>query len=692
MEIPEGFTKIDSTVSDETLTAPEGFTKIGSTIDYSELEDDIKAGRKPAWMLDWQKTADQQYIADRPAYEVNPDDLSPGFFETETGQAGGGIAGGIRGAKWGFQAAPLVAPVVGPLAKPLAAIGMGAVGAGLGGAFGEGVQQTWQSLTDNPYAPENWKDSAERIVSAGGEEALYDFVGSTVFKGVGGIWKFIRPKEIPGIEDVQKIIGEHGGQLTPSQRTNHVIVGGVEGLTEASWGGQPLRDVKKLNEDAIKSYTDEYVSRFTHIAGSELDDVGVGQLFTGVIESGQKAHAITAGHMYGSLDAMYKAQKTKVATSVPTGLVDTSGSIIEKTKIVNKILPPVPTKGIKAVVNEVIKIQDELANATMGDYGKQIVSSVSKISDDGLSFAAAQELRSGLLSNIRGLEGKLGEGKTKTLMGDLVSAVDDAIEAGANKTGNTEFIESWQSANKFWKEGKESLDMNILSSLMKKEPEKIGETIFAVGNVTKIKDARKALVRAVQYSQGKGAKGLTKEQAQQTKIVFSDTWKRMQGGYLTGLIGKVSDPKTGQMSIHNLMTHFEKGTKQYRTLKEAFSSAQRDGLRHFIDTVAAVQKRPPMTGSFMVTVKQAGLVMTLTGGAYAAGGGDIGDLAGEAAFLTITPYILSRLLVNPKYARLISRGLNMKSGGPASGAVAAKIAAAVADIQAISEPKKQGEE
>lgn len=650
-------------------------------LDYTELEEDIASGAKPPWMLGWQKTADQQYIEDRPAYEVDPDDLSPGFFETETGQTGGGLVGGIKAAKWGFNIAPPVAPIVGPLSKPLAGIVSGAAGAFLGGSTGEAGQQAWQELTDNPYAPENWEDSAKRIFAAGGEEALYDFMGSTLFKSVGGIWKFIRPKEIPGIEEAQKVIAEYGGTLTAAQRTDHALVGTIEGLTDVSWGGKPLRDLRVINDDAIVAYTDDYIKQFTDIAGAELDDVGVGKLFTSMIENGQRAHSNTSATMYDALDGLYKVQKSKVTVSTPTGLVDTSGSIIEKTKIINKVLPPVPTKGIKAVVERVTKIQGELNNATMGDYGSQIVNSLSKISDDGLSFAAAQELRSGLLANIRGLEGKLGEGKTKKLMGDLVSAIDDAIETGANKTGNTEFIESWQAANKFWKEGKDALETKMLGTLLKKEPEKIGDAIFSIGNVTKIKEARTALQKAVQYSKGSG---------KDAEVIFSDTWKRMQGGYVTNLIGKVSDPKTGELSIHTLRQLFKKGTKHSRTLKEAFSKEQRDGLKMFIDNVAIAQKRAPMAGSFMITVGQAGLVI----GAYSGGAamyGDDGLPVKEIAGLTIIPSVLAKLLINPKYAKLISRGLNMKSGGPATGAVFTKLTAAILDIQLLNEPKRQGE-
>lgn len=683
--IPEGTSKedIQAKAISSGMATEEDFTE------YSELEADVLAGRKPEYMLQWYKDRQKQFIADRPGYDFDEGGLGPGFFETETGQLGGGVAGGIRGAKIGFAAAPLVAPIVGPLSKPLAAIGAGAVGAFLGGGTGEGAQQIWQELSNNPYAPENWKDSAERILKAGGEEALYDFIGSTAFKTVGGIWKFLRPKEIPGIEAAQKMLSERGGQLTPAQRTDNAIVGTIENLTEVSWGGKPLRDVRVLNEDAISSYTDDYVKQFTHIAGSELDDVGVGQLFISMIESGQHAHSKTAGTLYGSLDDIYKTIKsTDVPVTTPTGLVDTSGTIINQTKIIQKVLPPVPTNGIKDEIVNILKIQSEIGNVSLGDYGGRVIKGISEISDDGISFAAAQELRSALLSNIRGLSGQVGEGKTKKIFGDLVSAIDDAIETGAKETKNVEFISSWQSANKFWKEGKDALETNILGSLLKKHPEQIGDTIFSIGSVTKIKDARKALLRAVQYSKGKTSKrSMTKAELREVKLVFSDTWKRMQGGYLTNIIAKVADPETGELSIRALKTFFQKGAKQQRTLKEAFTKKQRDGLEEFVETVSIAQRRPPGAGAFMVTVGQAGLVMSVYGGGMLATDSTV-DF-GDVATLTITPYILGKLLVNPRYAKLISRGMNMKSGGVASGAVAAKIAAAVTDIQLLNEPKKQ---
>jgi len=684
--IPFGFTEIENTTS-TTVDAPAGFTALSPTMDYSDLEADIAAGRKPAWMLDWYKDRHNEFIKDRGSYEFDPEDIGPGFWETETGQTGGGIVAGIKGFQKGFSAAPPVAPIVGPFSKPAAGIVVGAISAYGGGAVGEGGQQIWQEVTGNPYAPENWEDTVQRMHDAGKEEFMYDVVGNLFFVGGGSAYRFIRPKEVPGVGNVQKILESHGGTLSAAQRTDHSIIRNIEGLVEESWGGKPLRELREINDDAIISYTNDYVKRFGDLAGSELTDEGVGRLFIGMIESGQKAHSNTASTLYSKLDDLYTAQKTQKTVSTPTGLVDTSGSIISKTKTIETIVPPVPTEGIKKIVNRVLKLQGELSGATMGDYGAKIVNSLSKISDEGLSFAAAQELRSSLLANLRGVGGKLGEGKTKGLMKQLVSAIDEAIETGAKKTGNTEFINSWQSANKFWREGKDVLETKVLSTLLKKDPEKIGETIFSVGNVTKIKAARKAVQKAVEYSQGAGTKGLTKAQAKEAEMVFSTTWKKMQAGYLTSIIGKVANPETGELSIRTLKKFFQPGTKHNRTLKEAFTKSQRDGLKEFVDSVAIMQSRPKSAGKFMVTVQQANLVMTAYSGYHFAQDGEIPY--GEISLFTITPFILSKLLINPRYAKLISRGSKMKVGQRGYGAVTAKIMAAVADVQAVSDPKKK---
>jgi len=657
------------TTKSELITALRNADEQGDTEAARRITELLQAGQYAgASQLDYKSAYDRQIESEvGKRQEITPETLEPSWWETEAGQTGGGIVGGIRGAKYGYE----ITPPIGPWAKPVGGIAFGALGAFGGGATGEAGTQAYQAYTDNPLSPRNWDESAERILEAGKEEALYDVMGSVFFKTVGAGWRAFRPKEIKGIEDVQKTFGEFGGKLTAAQRTDSTIISGIEGLVRVAWGGGRLRQVDTLNDIAISKYADDYVKQFMGTANKELTDEGIGRLFINSLELGNTAHKSIASDMYSNLDELYKATKeTSIVTKeTPIGILGAGGQMLSKKtqqKVVKEVLP-VPTKGIKTVVDKVLKLQEELKGATMGDYGSSLVNSINKISKDGLSFKAAQELRSGLLSNIRGLSTKTGEGKTKKLMTDLVTQIDIAIEQGAKKTGNKEFVAQWQAANKFWKTGKKNLDDKFISNLLTgKNAEAIGETVFANGNVTQIRKAKRALAKAASFTKGTDK-----------AINFSTTWKKMQGGYLHSIVGKAADPNTGEISTSILRNYLKKGTKEYRTFNNAFSKEQRGAIKDFIKNLEAMQRRPKAAGEFMVTVQQGQLIL---GGLGAVQAYQTGEIPTELGTLTISPYILSRLLTNPRSAKLLAKGMNLKTGGYQSGAVLAKIMADIYDL------------
>jgi len=600
---------------------------------------------------------------------VTEESLEPGFFETETGQTVGGIAGGIRGASMGLPYGPA------------GVIGGGAAGAFFGGAAGEGLQQTYLKMTDNPLAAQNLPDTLQKMLESGAEEAMYDAFGSVVFKTLGAGWRFIRPKEIEGIEEVQKIMNEFGGSLTAAQRTENGFVSTIEGLTRASWGGGRLKEMDAINDEAIKKYADDYINAFTDTANRELTDDGVGKLFINAIEEGQTAFKGIANDMYSKLDNLYVEQVKKkvIKKTTPTGMFGPDGTMLNKVSstTVEEAVKPVNTKGIKGVVNKVLKLQEELKGATLGDYGASIVNAVSKISDDGLSFAAAQELRSGLLSNIRAIEGQLGEGKTKKILTDLVDQIDTAMEKGAVSTGNEAFIKQWQSANKFYKEGQNFINTKFINKLIQKNPERLGESIFATGNITQIRDAKRALAKAASYSKKTS-----------NPIDFSSTWKRMQGGYLNKILGNATDPITGELSIRKLSNFLKKNTPEGRTFYNAFTPEQRTSLKSFINNLEKAQRRPKAAGEFMITVGQAGLVLGGLGISEYASTGEFP--AGEYGTYLITPFILAKALTNPKTAKLIAKGMEMKAYGVQSGAVLTKLIAALQELEPFAQEQPNG--
>jgi len=103
---------------------------------------------------------------------------------------------------------------------------------------------------------------------------------------------------------------------------------------------------------------------------------------------------------------------------------------------------------------------------------------------------------------------------------------------------------------------------------------------------------------------------------------------------------------------------------------EIKTKEQRFAIKKFMSAIEGAQRKPQGSGTFMVTVGQAGLVLAgLGGGGYAAAG-----LPGAIAALTITPAMFARALTNPKVTGWLASGLHMKPTHKNYAAQIAKIA------------------
>lgn len=594
----------------------------------------------------------------------------PGFFETETGQLSGGIVFGLRGAQ------------MGSVYGPWGTIAGGALGAGYGGFIGELGQQAWQVATDNPYSPKNINESLSRAFKAGGEEALYDLAGGLFFKGGSSAWNAIRPKPIEGIKEVQETITKYGGSLTASQMTTHRMVDTIETLSESAWGGGALKEARKLNDDAIVRYTNDYINTFNKNADEILSDEGLGALFINGIEVGNKLHSKIGGDMYSYLDVLYKPliKKRTIVKEYPTGVLDATGSMLSKktSQTIEKEVLPVSTKALKDFARKELKKYSGTRQKGMSSWGKKELEDILKF-DDSISFAEAQAYRSKLLEEGRiassGTGLKLGQGKTSSLITSLSGVADDIIEQGAMRTKNPEFIEAWRGANDFWKAGKETFGNKYMASLMKKNPSAIGKKLFN-SDPEDVRKAQQALRKASKLSKGTA-----------NEFSFSNTWLNMQQGYVQKLIADTVTPQTGEISIPKLSKWFSKGTDNNKKLATAFTAEQIAGLRSFMNSVKAMQKLTVGEGSFMVTVGQAGLVLNALGG-FGQTSKEAVDFTGDVAVYTITPYVLSKMLTRPKLAKMIAGVIRMK-GRPKIGTMAwatiSKLIAASQDIDLLGE-------
>ena len=639
-------------------------------------------------------------------------------------EAVGGIAGGWVGTKKGWKAGSAMPS---PLAKPLMGLVGGMVGAFTGGATAEGAQQGFYALTDSDQAPDNWQQGVNKAFLAGGEEALYEALGQSVVNVLGMGWRMLRGKPknpgemiqdssksgIDGYRDggdptvlgegesyvtvsemLRQLIEESGGQLSASQVTSNFFIQTIEGLSRAAWGGGALRDARNLTDESIVKYVDDYIKHFNETAGGALNAEGMGQLFKDMIKIGKTQHSAIAGDMYKMLDDLY-VETTKPVTrtvKVDTPILDASGQNLHRfeTTTTEEIVKPVNVKALKNKVRDILKLGEEVGNIPQGEWGGSLLNKILTMKDE-IGFDGARELRSFFLAESRSLATQFGEAKSKMMMRDMEQLLMKAMDEGALGTGNKAFIDQYKKVNEFWAEGSSTIRSKNIAALVKLNPEHIGAEIFKEGNVTLIKEARKAILKSGQYAKG------TDDAFDAQKV-----WLNMQSGYLNSLIagsqqasetvlkeigskipivGTGKDVIAGQYKLGNLKALFIKDTPLNNTFTTAFTKNQQKSVREFTNVLEAAQGRTTAAGDFMVKVGQAGLILDTFGliipGSEA---GTAGEMAGKTTLFTVSPWLLSKIFVSPRTTKLLSRSMMTKIGTRQASAVSTQFFAALKDI------------
>ena len=683
-----------------------------------------------------------------------PENINSADIPAVTQMVMGGV-GGWQGTKLGFNA-----PVP-PLYKPITALIGGMTGSFIGGSTADFAKQGFYSLTKNDETPDNWQQSVNSAFGAGSEEALYELLGQTVVGSIRKLWSFTRgtPKyqgdiiqdttktkmsedgkrELPIDENsyragndptvlaegeeyvpvtvmLRDLIEANGGNLTAAQVSSGFIVQTLEGLASASWGGGKFTASQELTDKAITQLVDEYIKHFNQTGKEILDSVGVGAAFKHAIETGQAQHSAVGGQMFDYLDTLYAdtLQKTVIKKEVPSGFLDASGAMINRTETqtVEEIIQPVSLKTLKELAAKKLEVGAETAGISNGDWGGALLEKIIK-SNDKISFKAAQELRSFFLAESRNLDTKFGEGQVKKMMSDLERLLATALDNGASATGNKSFIDQYKLANEFWKDGAQTVKTKNIASILKNDPEKIGAHIFASGNVSLIQEARIALNKSAEFAKNADKKFGTNTLDFNANEVF----EKMQSGYLeTLLAGSRDDAATvlqnigesnfakaknkligtsdivgqkdilgGSFSVSNLNKLFKKGTPLNDTFKTAFTKKQQVSIRDFTQVLAAASRKTSAAGDFMVKVGQAGLVLDTFGVIPEAlsvveQGQSATNMGIDVAKYTLSPMIVAKILTSPRTTRLLARSMTMSPTSQQAGGVMAQLLAAIADI------------
>jgi hypothetical protein len=704
----------------------------------------------------------------------------------EAPQTLGGVAGGLTAAT-GLTAG-------GPVLLPLA------VGAGVGGAFGESMKQIGQHLSGSLDAPATSTEAAKRIGEAALTEAGFEMVGGLVAKGFGKILAPFRKETIPGLATASKRFEDQiKPVLLPSEATESRVLDILGNISESSLiGGNAIAKFKTKRGEFFDDFADSMIDQF----GKRVSPDELGSLFVTALEAKRKVHKEAADVLYNNVQALIPPDEIVKRTEVklvPTGIADEYGNPITRTveEEVEEVIPGfrIPTRSLRDFSSKVRVHSTELGGIEAKNAGDDLMDAINGL-PEGLSFQEAKELRSRLISRIdefsvinkkapaigkakklvslldkqmadslRGLkapgvraasgENKLYHGTNKTLKSGkdmdkghrgyfLTEDPKVASKFGSNvyeasvdglktfdardpehlnrfldewnrkgytyyrnpkmlaETGNHAFYEdwkvkatledlgynanwqledkantirvfsrksikefkkptsdipqqtpyeAWRIANRFYREGQEKYNNTLLRRLVKLADdtgtgaENIAPAIFKPGQVSKVRKVKRAL--------GEG----------------SDEWRNLKGFFIQHLLSKSTDVNgnlVGKRILNNMSG--KPNSFGMPVLTEVFTGPQIRALEDFGRVLQATQaSQGEGAGRMLIQLAQG----TAVGRILLAGA-----IEPATATVILGPPLLSKMMLNPKTAKLLTEGISTPAGSEAAAGLLSRIVAA----------------
>lgn len=529
--------------------------------------------------------------------------------------------------------------------------------AGLAAAGGEGYHQAYQAITGDPDAPVSLSDSAQRMAEAAtlysagqavgeplgllgraifnkmfkvrpeyvmndtqaAEQALSPYVESHLRKGPVEKAKLAINQYLP--EGAQLNTKQYPG-FTLGQQTEDISgAARIENIVESSWFGRdPIKSYKLAQQKGARDLADAKIEELWG-AAERLPASRRGEVFVSAFDEAEDTFKTAARQKYAAVDELLSTRNTASTTrQFPLSPMETNNIV--------------DIRAIKQWAAGEAKRASGNKGIGASERGDAFIKKVAAL-DDYVSFSKAQDIRSGMIAEIRMAEGKdVAKGLAKQATGMF----DGAMERAAKTAGN-DVYDAWRNANTFYREGKETFNNDFVRKLIDKGrdyPEEIGKAIFKSGDVSKIKMAKSVLRDS------------------------PETWRAMQVGHLEDVIARARN-RASDVSAKTIFNELKSmGREAY---EEGFTAQQRQIIDVLEKAMHYTQKKPQGSGGSM-------LVQLLQANAIPAVGGALvgyGTLYGEdaqwdkivpGAALLATPRIAANMMLNPKYHALFLKGMS----------------------------------
>jgi len=519
----------------------------------------------------------------------------------------GGLVGGA------VAAAATRSPLVGAEARAATATLLrGLAGTGAGAVTGTVTKQQIEALTgkQEPLG----KQFAEQLSNAMTEMAL-DAGGNVVFKLGGDLFKIAKDrlpqlglfskKSTPDVDikrRVQQLLEEEGlGGLTRFQVKPTSTSSVVESIGRGSVTGKGVfAELEEANTAALKSKRDKILNE---ISPKIVDDVEAGANYKDAIKDAQSQLSVAANDAY------------RVITDAGKNVSVNVGSIANQAKARLKEAADISVSGSPKIA-----------------LSDSVVAKLREISDlkENITFSQAHQFRSDLNAQLRAVKSEFGANDpVVAVLTQNIKAIGDAMDSAASSL-NPRLKKAYDETSAFYRESITELFPEALAKLNNKTAERVGESIFAKGNVTEIEDFYKSLERAKTIN---------------PNLDVNSVKSNLQRGYISGLIGA----EGGDTAISSLLA-LEKNLKDkkfLRTFNTAVDNEKiKDNLLLLVNAAKLSQQKPNNAFSLAISSAQANsaqAVLLLATG-YASGSGELGvfGTAATAGGVLLTPRVLAK--------------------------------------------------
>jgi len=513
----------------------------------------------------------------------------------------GGMVGGGLGAKVG---------------RPL-------VGAGLGGAAAESLVQLGEHALTPGAAPQTSWEAGKKIGWAGGREMLEEGIARAVIKVGAPFAKKISPKT-KGVIDYLK---RYKGRLTPAQATEDRALDMLENVAESSiLGGKRLFEFKGGQAELLDTISKDITERL----GSRATKEQAGEIVQAMIKNKTDAFRKVGTGLYKKVDNASKGI-----------LINTKPLKIEAARMLSELTPKITKKTTQMTTTKVL---DEL--------GQPFVTPITKITKEALMPSLASKNTVRMLKDFRNLPDAVPfsylnqwrsdllqvgyapsdiiPGKTAGMAKHFAHNIDNLFkQAEGGLTG--EALQSLQTANSYWRLGKERFNSTLIKRIAKKNPEYVLPAFVKRGNIADIQEIR--------------------------KLIGSEAWEDVKGAYIQDLLFAQAKDTSGVLSGKKLQNILTKMTPE--TMTEIFGKASAKELQLFANTAMAVQQRAAGGGGMLIQLTQAGAILSVP--AWVAGGKP-GIGAGMTATVLLGPYAMGHLFTNPTGIKWLTEGLITRKG------------------------------